>query len=299
MNKKAFSLIELSVVILIIGILVAGVTQGSRLVNRMRLSAARAITSSSPVNSIRDIVGWWETTLEQSFNGTEPEEDSDGDTGGITTWYDINPQSTVKNNATSPATTNNPGYTASGSINNLPTLNFNGSDHYLHFDGTSLANSNYSIFVVEQRTSGTGDYRYMIASSNGSGITNQLLQVGYRNSSTITWGQFANDFNVSVASYNVPIARIHSLVFGSALPTAKSYYLNGAVQTLNNTYGSAVASQGLTSYTNATFGLYGTDQNVYYQGNIGEIIIFNRALKNEERDAIEDYLGRKWGIRVL
>ncbi len=35
--KKAFSLIELSIVILIIGILVAGVTQSSRLVLAMKL----------------------------------------------------------------------------------------------------------------------------------------------------------------------------------------------------------------------------------------------------------------------
>ncbi len=39
--KTAFSLIELSVVILIIGILVAGVTQSSRLIIQMRLATAR------------------------------------------------------------------------------------------------------------------------------------------------------------------------------------------------------------------------------------------------------------------
>ena len=33
-------------------------------------------------------------------------------------------------------------------------------------------------------------------------------------------------------------------------------------------------------------------------GDIGEIIIFSRALKTEERQAVERYLGKKWGIRV-
>ncbi|MFM7621060.1 MAG: prepilin-type N-terminal cleavage/methylation domain-containing protein, partial [Alphaproteobacteria bacterium] len=47
--NKAFSLIELSIVILIIGILVAGVTQSSRLVNQFRLTSARNITLSSPL----------------------------------------------------------------------------------------------------------------------------------------------------------------------------------------------------------------------------------------------------------
>jgi prepilin-type N-terminal cleavage/methylation domain-containing protein len=296
MNKKAFSLIELSVVILIIGILIAGVTQGSRLVNRMRLSAARAITLSSPVNSIRNIVGWWETTLEQSFNGTEPEEDSDGDTGGITTWYDINPQSTVKNNATSPATTNNPGYSASGSINNLPTLRFNGSDHYLNFDGTGIANSNYTIFVVEQR-SGSFGMGFMLSANTSTG-NNMVPQLGYRAGDTLTWGQFNNDLNVSIADYNAPIARIHYYNFNSTAATPKIYHINGTNQTLVNSYGSAAPSQGLASYNGATFGFYSPAPS-YYKGDISEIIIFNRALKNEERDAIEDYLGKKWGIRVL
>ena len=38
---KAFSLIELSIVILIIGILVTGIVQSSRLVNQMKLQTAR------------------------------------------------------------------------------------------------------------------------------------------------------------------------------------------------------------------------------------------------------------------
>lgn len=44
-NKKAFSLIELSIVILIIGIIVAGVTQGLRLINAFRLSSAKSLTN--------------------------------------------------------------------------------------------------------------------------------------------------------------------------------------------------------------------------------------------------------------
>ena len=65
--KKAFSLIELSIVILIIGILVAGVTQSSRLVSQFRLLSARNITQSSPVHSIKDLLIWLETTSTKSW----------------------------------------------------------------------------------------------------------------------------------------------------------------------------------------------------------------------------------------
>ena len=56
--QKAFSLIELSIVILIIGILVAGVTQSSRLVSQFRLISARNITLSSPVPTIKNLAYW-------------------------------------------------------------------------------------------------------------------------------------------------------------------------------------------------------------------------------------------------
>jgi len=36
----------------------------------------------------------------------------------------------------------------------------------------------------------------------------------------------------------------------------------------------------------------------FTNGNINEIIIFNRALKNLERTAIEQYLSSKWGIAL-
>jgi len=68
-NKlKAFSLIELSIVILIIGILFVGVTQSSRLINQMSLTTARNITQNSPVYSISGVVSWIETTSQQSFS---------------------------------------------------------------------------------------------------------------------------------------------------------------------------------------------------------------------------------------
>ena len=93
-SAKAFSLIELSIVILIIGILIAGVTQGSRLVSAMKLNTARTVTQSSEVNSITGVVTWLESTADKSFDDAE---ETDGSI--ITNWYDINPQSLLKNNA--------------------------------------------------------------------------------------------------------------------------------------------------------------------------------------------------------
>ena len=87
-SNKAFSLIELSIVILIIGILVAGVTSSSRLITRMKLITAQNLTRNSPISSIKDLSVWWETSLDESFDNAEESDDS-----LISGWLDINPQS--------------------------------------------------------------------------------------------------------------------------------------------------------------------------------------------------------------
>ena len=104
-NSKAFSLIELSIVILIIGILVAGVTQSSRLVRQIKIKSIQNITLNSPIPSIKDLMMWLETTQEKSFIDTEQQNSST-----VSIWYDNNMTSIDKNNAISPAATNYPIY---------------------------------------------------------------------------------------------------------------------------------------------------------------------------------------------
>ena len=55
-QNRAFSLVELSIVILVIGIVIAGVTQTSRLIGQMKLSSARTLSQSSDVNGIKDLI---------------------------------------------------------------------------------------------------------------------------------------------------------------------------------------------------------------------------------------------------
>jgi len=131
--KKAFSLIELSIVILIIGILIAGVTQGSRLITQMRLNTARTLTNSSPVASIKDLVFWFEPTLEESFLSSQAEDQLQ-----ISQWNDINPQSIKKYFALKTASAHVT--YEDNAINSLPGVRFNGANSangYLTLSSTS------------------------------------------------------------------------------------------------------------------------------------------------------------------
>ncbi len=144
--KRAFTLIEISVTILIIGILIAGITNSSRIVLHSRLTSARNITQASTVPSIRSLELWLEPTYKSSFLEYQQE-----DGGFITKWNNLNPQATFKNNLTR----NTAGdakitYKRDG-INGIPAVYFNGdtaSTDYL--SGTAIATpaNEYSLFLV-------------------------------------------------------------------------------------------------------------------------------------------------------
>lgn len=141
-NFKAFSLIELSIVILIIGILVAGVTQSSRLLRQVALSSAKSLTTSSPVHSISGLVSWYEPTLDKSFDEFEASDNST-----VSKWYDINPTSSSKIDLIQTDATRRPTYT-SNAVNGLPSLKFNGVNTYLKTNGFSPEqnSSSFSFF---------------------------------------------------------------------------------------------------------------------------------------------------------
>jgi prepilin-type N-terminal cleavage/methylation domain-containing protein len=99
-NLKAFSLIELSVVILIIGVLVLGVTQGSRMLREAKLKSAQSLTTSSPVASIEGLAVWLDSTSENAFGigtgGTYKNVSAPADGDKVGRWNDLNPTSIAK-----------------------------------------------------------------------------------------------------------------------------------------------------------------------------------------------------------
>ena len=121
---RAFSLIELSIVILIIGILIAGVTQGSRILSQAKLNNARTLTKSSPVSSIKNLALWVESTSEESFSDDNTEDGQE-----ILTWYDLNPQTSAKNDFT--GTTGTAPLYKTNIINGLPAAYFAVADEFL------------------------------------------------------------------------------------------------------------------------------------------------------------------------
>ena len=284
-NKKllAFSLIELSIVVLIIGILIAGVTQGSRLIRQSKIKTAQNQTTNSPVNSITGLNLWLETTLDDSVisatNGNTPE---NGDLNSA--WNDINNQDLIKNNATQGTTLNQPTYVLNG-INGLPTLNFNGTSNLLNVGSGIISGPEFTVITVLKRSASTSSA--ILGPTSTSGVS-----LGYGGGSTVAIVFNSNGGSgSSIATYTVPAYSTPSPVIMSFTENSSStstFYLNGAIQ------GPSVIGMPYArpaSYTVGRSFTYG-----YFQGNLAEMIIFNRVLKASERANIENYLAIKWGI---
>ena len=142
LSQKGFSLTELSIVVLVIGILIAGVIQGRDMMQKAKLHTARSLTQSSPVTGIKDLEFWLETTSEKSFRSTETEEGS-----YITTWYNINQQNARWGNPASSGS-KRPTYKKK-CINDLPCLNFTSSNSsYLDVAQQAVILNKMTIFTV-------------------------------------------------------------------------------------------------------------------------------------------------------
>jgi len=309
-KNKAFSLVELSVVILIIGILVAGISQSGRLIRQIKISTARSVTSSSDVGSIRDVTAWFETSTDGVFTNINDSIDVE-DNNEIKTWRDINPQkSNSDKSILSQETVNQyPKYKASG-INGIPTLSFDGNDFLKTNNSTNLpiisGDKNFSMFAVFRTKLSFNQQKSLLAYIGGNTISNNNhASIGFLGTSgnaakpgfisntatnNLNWvrdvgivdetdyiiGAVA-DFNTNTIDYNNV-----KIFINSTKP----------VDTLNLLSGGTPANLSISSEQFVVGGL--TD--LFFNGWISEIIIFDRALKTEEYENTIQYLKKKYNI---
>lgn len=287
--KKAFSLIELSIVILIIGILVAGIMQASRLVRISKLSSARTLTQSSPVGGIKDLVGWWESTSEKSITDAEA---TDG--AQVSVWYDINPIS-KQNNILQAVSANQPLY-KTDIINNLPALKFDGSTDYFEVSYDQNLNPGAVTIFAVARVLSVPTYGAIVSSRNDGPSLGYMIYAAP--TAPVGYEMWAGD---GVSSWGVGVPK-STIVLDKA--TILSATNDGAIMKLydkGSLLGSVSAAMARNNARPFRIGA-GRNENAtpdfYFNGYIAEVIIFGRMLATEERKEVEKYLGKKWNIGV-
>lgn len=266
-KNRAFTLIEMSVVLIIIGLLAAGTMGGISLIKSSRLATARALTSRSPIAGIDGLVAWYETSSVDSLKAAE-----NYNNAPITSWYDISPSSIIlrKNTLIKNGTASNNLTYLSNGINGLPGVKFNGG---------YLTIANFYQGNLRQRTQFVVIKPTKTDSAILSGLTISQNKVKFPDGST-------------TSSINPAIAGDQNYIISVYYSDANSKaYINNA---LNMVGGSAV-----NTTTNMQNGLSaGFDAGNLYLGLISEIIIYNRPLKTDERKDVFKYLSEKYKIQV-
>ncbi len=288
-NLKAFSLVELSFSLVIIGVMIAGIVGGSVLIKKSKLATAQSLTNSSPVASTPDLKLWAETSLSSAVKLNSSNTIS-------TQWSDINPQSKIKQNLTSASATTvfATGYSEE-TINDLPALNFNSGNYFLIPNSKVLTNSSYTIFLVEKPSalSGvSGDtlvYFTNGAATDSAGAAATPLKLLYNYtaaSSRYTTLKHSNSTLSFSYNYQVGSVNIHTIKYNKTSNTSY-YWLNGGL--------AADASGSGGNLTNCYETYFGGGS---YRGYISEFILFTRSLTDEERQDIETYLSKKYAIKL-
>lgn len=307
-RASAFTLVEMAIVLIILAVMIVGVLRGNTLATAFRLSSARNQTESSNVASIKGLSAWLETTSESSFLEAV-EEGIEINTATGYSWNDINPQSAANQRVNALSATG-PTY-RSRCINNLPCLEFNNTDQFLDTTTSIGVSPQISIFVVFSSAvvPGSGNIDSLI-SVNGLDHTaaNNSFQLNIDNN-VVSYEFFDSSDDsstqVQTAAISAGTNYILDVIDDGTFVQTISISGGGTMTRVDNDLDDDITTSPIPSrLKNLAVGLNvgswdnGTTRARFFNGRIAEIIIFNRALKIEERNSVEDYLSQKWGITI-
>ena len=271
--KKGFSLIEISIVLLIIGILISGILVGQDLILDAKIKSAQNLTRTSPVNKIPDLTLWLDVNAEKSLITTATANKcllkyvSYQDLLGnetICAWQDINPQKSFVSDKialslnTTHALNAMPTYVVNG-IGGLPSLYFDGSDYLISSipQSTSIANtilnvdlhsllssSEVSFFIVQQFegvSSSTSNTATLFHHSSG----NFSIQNNHRVSITPSGGTASDEYGPKITFVSGADSVLTTVkpTFSMTLPqvisvirenSSAKLYVNSTAQTITN-----------------------------------------------------------------
>jgi hypothetical protein len=200
---------------------------------------------------------------------------------GVKVWAD---KSGGARNFTQDTLNSQPGYTAT--LNGKKVVSFNGASHQLNNLTNIINTANATMFVVGQRDGGSfGGYITSMDSGAGGDVSPGVL---------------VNLGNVAVRGDAGTLATGSGGFSGPSVITA---LLTGYAPALY-VAGSLVQSQAASASVNTalnvktSIGTYRIAAANFLDGYIGEIICYTRALSTTERQAVERYLGKKWGLTV-
>ena len=301
-HKQAFSLVEISIVILIIGLLIAGISKASDMIFDAELKTARSLTKGAKVGRMANLALWLETTSAESILDNERFKDTT-----VTMWRDINPQSTSKFIFKKGG---DPKYIEEGQ-NNMPAIgkftlatdlflpySSEASTTVLPYPSTQIFSSGAyaTIFVVLKPAATVTNLisfcEYTAAATTTACTGGKEISLGLEGTGKLTFG-FMNAAATTSTLTSAKLYASRNLIIVSAIKDTanQKLFVNGGDKVSHatpNTYATTNAFSG-------TFRVGGTASPGV---EIYEIIVFSSNLSDADRYSVESYLGKKYSIPV-
>lgn len=173
-------------------------------------------------------------------------------------------------------------------INGRPSIRFN-NQHALEINLEWLAGSDYTVIVVNGRD------RYGVANfyiAGSTALPNENLVLGYEQEGLLRQAHFSNDLDATVEPYQgQPLWKIDTFTFSQS--EGRDIYQNGAhVATDDNIFP-------LTSNVGSTLGHFRAfGPFFWYQGDLAEVLVYDRVLSAEERLRVESELSGLYGTEI-
>ena len=289
-NKKAFSLVEISVVILIISLLISGISRGIDLYNDYRITNAKSLTLNSRVGRINNLALWLETLSDKSF-------DKNDSVNGkkISNWYNINPMSINRDVATVSSESFKPTYIENG-INGLPTLKFDGGD-YLKVSSLKLKGNLFTFYLVAKRLQNVNDTSVYILTKSTNANDWQYSD------GLIPFYEYAPHGNIWAVGTSIDGAKT------GAKPSLGQPYIISVIMAnlitkifLNDKeFDPKVIGSFNFDLDRILIGVRWTGDSsnhcCHFNGEVGEIIIYDRDLNSVEHKEVLAYLAQKWSVK--
>jgi len=300
--KKAFSLVEISIVILIIGLLIAGISKAGDMIFDVGLKSASSITKGAKVGRMANLSLWLETSSSESilekerFDGTV-----------VSIWRDINPQSSSKfifKKTGSPiyvekGQNNLPAIGALSSANNYTPYTTETSSTVTTFSSSQIFSSGAyaTIFVVLKPKAISGVVTNLVSfCPTAACAAGNEISVGMDATAKIVFSAMSASAVTATHTSSNAYASKNLIIVSALKDTAnqKIYVNGGDLSSLAtaNTYASSNAFTG-------TFKIGGASATATNDGvEVYEVILFSSALSTLDRQTVETYLGKKYNISM-
>jgi prepilin-type N-terminal cleavage/methylation domain-containing protein len=271
-KNKAFSFVEMAIVLMIIGIIIAAIMQAGFLINRARLSDAKVEIVASPLRNLKSLELWLETTLIESID-----EEQRYDYEAISKWNSIHKKNIKKTISFQDGSNDEEFHYYSTGAGKLPSIKIDSEGE----NGTLRLNDAYFLNDVKEFTIIVVDFAGSARNTNSE--LDFFICKNSAEDGALT--------NVMTLKMSLPLSensRITTYVASGDLAAVVSYdvYVDGKIKLKDKT---------TTTGDNLDYCLIGNDG---YVGNISEIIILSEKLSDEDLTKVHKYLLRKYDISL-